>query len=555
MPSPLPSDSSSSTKTINVLLPLIVSIACVLGMIAGQRMGGQGDATQLIQKIEGQQDVGIGRIEEVIRFIESKYVEEIDKDKMIEEALTTVMQDLDPHSLYISKSRLEDVNNQLKGSYDGLGIETIFYQDTLVVIDVIKDGPADKAGVNTFDQIINIAGDNEISGEYDPEVIRTILKGANGSNNELIIKRHTSGKIDSVSIAVGNVSIKSAEVAYALNDSIGYIKIERFNSNIYREFMESLEHLAVDEKIQHLVIDVRQNPGGYLPETTKILSQFFNDKGKVLVYTEGKNEDRYEYKTSGKVFYPMDKIAVLIDEGSASGSEIIAGAIQDWDRGMIIGRKSYGKGLVQEQYGLSSGDALRLTVAKYFTPAGRSIQRPFRLNPEDSLTQVDEENTGDIKREFSELDTTKYYTKMKKRVVYGGGGITPDILVPDESQINEDALGNVKKIIPEFVYVSLKDKLDKYPATYEEYIESNLSEASMVEDLESYLIEEGVFEKRTLPSSYYNRVDELIKEKVVQILYDNISAGKYVNRNDACIEEAIKSMVRKDVFAELSKER
>lgn len=548
MPSPPSIDNSTSSRTINVLLPLIVSIACVLGMIAGQRMSNKGANTQLIQKIDGDQDIGIGRIEEVIRFIESKYVEAVDKEKMIEEALTTVMLDLDPHSLYISKSRLEEVNNQLKGSYNGLGIETIFYQDTLVVIDVIKNGPCDIAGLNTFDKIINIAGDNNIEGEYNPEVIRSVLKGANGSNNQIIIKRHRTGKIDTINVAVGNVDVKSADIAYAINDSLGYIKIDRFNSNIYKEFMESLERLYTKDKIKHLVIDVRQNPGGYLPETTKILSQLFDEKGKVLVYTEGKNEDKYEYKTSGKVFFPIDKIAVLIDEGSASGSEIIAGAIQDWDRGMIIGRKSFGKGLVQEQYALSSGDALRLTVAKYFTPSGRSIQKPFRFNPNDSL------ETDIVKREFSEIDTTTYYTKLKKRVVYGGGGITPDIIVPDGSQINEEALGNVKNLIPEFVYLELRDKLDIYPATYEAYLENELSKESLVAKMETYLIEEGVFEKATLPPAYFDRVDELIKEKIIQILYDNVSAGKFVNRNDASIDEAVRSMSQKDIFAELSKE-
>lgn len=553
MSSPPRIDNTTPSKTINVLLPLIVSIACVLGMVVGQRMSNKGVNTQLIQKLEGDQDIGVGRIEEVIRFIESKYVEEVDKDKMIEEALITVMQDLDPHSLYISKSRVEEINNQLKGSYDGLGIETIFYRDTLIVIDVIKDGPSDLAGVNTFDKIINIAGDNQIDGEYDPEVIRSILKGANGSNNQLILQRHRTGVIDTVNVAVGNVDVKSAEVAYALNDSIGYIKIERFNSNIYREFMESLEHLYTNDKITHLIIDVRQNPGGYLPETTKILSQFFSEKGKLLVYTEGKNEDRYEYKSSGKVFYPLDKITVLIDEGSASGSEIIAGAIQDWDRGTIIGRKSYGKGLVQEQYALSSGDALRLTVAKYFTPAGRSIQKPFRLDPTDTITNINVESQS--KREFSELDTMKYYTKVKKRVVYGGGGITPDIIVPNKSKINEEALGNIKTLIPEFAYVELKDKLDVYPASYEEYLNSDLVRQSLVQSLEAYLIEEGIFDKQTLPSRYHERVDQLVKEKIIQILYDNVSAGKYVNLNDACIEEAIRSMGKKDVFAELSQER
>lgn len=535
-------DNSKSPKTINVLLPLIVSIACVLGMIAGQRMASSSNG-KLIQKLDGDHDIGIGRVEEVIRFIEAKYVDEVDKDKMIEDAVSTIMKDLDPHSLYISKSKLEDVNNQLKGSYDGLGIETIFYQDTLVVLAVINDGPSDKAGVRIFDKIIDVQGDNKISGEYDPQVLRSVLKGATGSNNKLVLKRHTTNAIDTVNVAVGNVVVRSADIAYMLDDSIGYIKIERFNSNIYKEFMESLEKLHLSNELKHLVIDVRQNPGGYLPETTKILSQLFPEKGKLLVYTEGKSEDRYEYTSTGKVFFRVDKVAVLIDEGSASGSEIIAGAIQDWDRGTIVGRRSYGKGLVQEQYGLSGGDALRLTVAKYYTPSGRSIQKPFKE------VESNEQKDGSTMIP----DTTKYFTKIKNRTMFSGAGITPDIIVPRDTDINEEALGNVKQLIPEFAYTILKNKLSDYPSEYEEYLQSDYSKHTYVDEFEAYLIAEGIFDNKTLPIQYYNRVDQLISSKIVGILYGKVNQGKFNNADDLFIEGAIKSISKKDIFVELSK--
>ena len=550
-------DNSSSPKSFNVLMPLIVSIACVLGMLAGQRMSNSSGSHNLIQKVDGAQDIGIGRIEEVIRFIESKYVEDVDKDKMIEEALMTIMKDLDPHSLYISKSRLQEVNNQLKGSYDGLGIETIFFQDTLVVLNVIKDGPSDVAGVKLFDKIIDIGGDNDIAGEYDPEVIRSVLKGAHGSNNQLVIKRHRTGDIDTVNIAVGNVEVKSADIAYMLDDSIGYIKIERFNSNIYKEFMESLEMLQTEHQLRHLVIDVRQNPGGYLPETTKILSQLFPDKGKLLVYTEGKSEDRYEYNSSGKVFFQTDKIAVLIDEGSASGSEIIAGAIQDWDRGTIIGRRSYGKGLVQEQYGLSSGDALRLTVAKYYTPSGRSIQKSFKNDDYYNNELSERIITGELDDEskIPVADTTKYFTKIRNRIVYGGGGITPDIFIPKESDIDEDALSNIKQLIPEYAYLRLKDDLDKFPSSYDEFINSELSKQSYIEDFEDYLIKEGFLKVDELPHKYFSRVDQLVKAKIIRILYDKVNEGKFINIDDQFIAEAKRSISNRDILAELSEER
>lgn len=549
-------DNTDTPRTFNVLLPLIVSIACVIGMLAGQRMGNGGGQDPLIQSLNGDQEIGVGRIEEVIRFIESKYVEEVDDEEMVEDALTSVMKYLDPHSLYISKSRLEEVNNQLKGSYEGLGIETIFYKDTLIVLNVIKDGPSDKAGVELFDKIIDIGGDNNIAGEYDPEVLRSVLKGANGSNNELIIKKHLTGELDTINISVGSVEVKSADIAYMLDDSIGYIKIERFNSNIYKEFMESLEMLHTQKGMQHLVIDVRDNPGGYLPETTKILSQLFSQKDRLLVYTEGKSDDRYDYRSSGKVFFDVDKVAVLIDEGSASGSEIIAGAIQDWDRGTIIGRRSYGKGLVQEQYGLKSGDALRLTVAKYYTPSGRSIQKPFD-DDEQYSTELAERTTSGEFEDASKIpiaDTTKYYTKVKKRVVYGGGGITPDIFVPKDSDIDENALSNIKQLIPEFAYLSLKDRLDDYPSNYEEYLRADISRESFVREFETYLIKEEYLEENELPEKYFSRVNQLIKSKIIRILYAKLNEGKFVNTDDPFIYEAIESIMDRNILVELSEE-
>lgn len=549
-------DNSNSPKSFNVLLPLIVAISCVIGMIAGQRMSGGISHNPLVQKLNDDHQIGVGRIEEVIRFIESKYVDEVNESQMVEDALSSIMKYLDPHSIYISKSRLEEVNNQLKGSYEGLGIETIFYQDTLVVLNVIKDGPSDEAGIRLFDKIIDIGGDNNIAGEYDPEVLRSVLKGAHGSNNELVVKRHDSGLIDTINIAVGSVSVKSADIAYMIDDSIGYIKIERFNSNIYKEFMESLEMLHTKEGMKHLVIDVRDNPGGYLPETTKILSQLFLQKDRLLVYTEGKSDDKYDYHSSGKVFFEVGKIAVLIDEGSASGSEIIAGAIQDWDRGVIIGRRSYGKGLVQEQYGLKSGDALRLTVAKYYTPSGRSIQKPFD-NDEDYSTELSDRSRSGEYTDASKIpvsDTTKYYTKIEKRVVYGGGGITPDIFIPKSSDIDEDALSNIKQLIPEFAYLSLKDRLDDYPPTYEDYIASDLSRQTFVSAFESYLIKEDYLEENELPQKYYSRIDQLIKSKIVRVLYDKINEGKFINTDDPFINESIKSINSRNILVELSEE-
>jgi len=317
-----------------------------------------------------------------------------------------------------------------------------------------------------------------------------------------------------------------------------------------------LELLHTEYQVKHLVIDVRDNPGGYLPETTKILSQLFLDKDRLLVYTEGKSEDRYEYKSSGKVFFEIDDIAVLVDEGSASGSEIIAGAIQDWDRGTIIGRRTYGKGLVQEQYGLKSGDALRLTVAKYYTPSGRSIQKPFGDDESYSSELRDRNVSGELDdpSKIPVSDTTKYYTKIKKRIVYGGGGITPDIFIPKSSDIDEDALSNIKQLVPEFAYMILKDDLEAYPSEYEDFTNSDLARKSYTAEFEQYLITEGYLKENELPQEYFKRLDQLLQAKIIRILYSKVNEGKFINTNDPFIHRAIKSISNREILVELSEE-
>jgi len=445
----------NNNSNYNIMQPLLLSIILIIGMVLGYKMN-DADNPPLIQGIgteESEAITGSGRVEEIIRFVDTRYVDDVDDAELVESAIATVLDQLDPHSVYIAPEYMKSINDSMEGSFRGIGIESFYLDDTVNIIGVIKDSPADKAGLKQFDQIIAI-NDSIVAGRgLDFSTISEMLRSDN-EEKELTINKHLSKTNEKTTISIGDIPLKSVEISYMVNKSTGLIKVDRFSSKTYTEFMEALEELYENQGLKNLIIDLRGNPGGYLPETTNILSQLIREKDKLLVYTEGKANDRINYRTTGKSFFNIDKIAVLIDENSASGSEILAGAIQDWDRGLIVGRRTFGKGLVQEQYPLSNGGAIRLTVARYYTPTGRSIQEPY-----DNLQEY-----HDVSRRYKNdtltiVDSLKYYTKMLNREVYAAGGIFPDVYIPI-SQIDEDpGLVDILNKVPEWVYIQLRDNV------------------------------------------------------------------------------------------------
>ena len=443
-------------KKINIWLPLLLAMVMVGGILIGNSM-----QKPPVIKISSNDELvpgavnESGRIEELIRYIDSRYVDDVDRDKLIEKAINNVLGDLDPHSNYISAKELKAVNEQLDGNFEGVGIEFLIVEDTIVVVAPIVGGPSEKAGIMAGDKIVEI-GDSTVAGQtYATSDVVKQLKGEKGTTVKVGVLRGRSKEVLSFDITRDQIPLNSLEVAYMLDEKTGYVKINRFSSTTYKEFMESVEELVDESGMKDLVLDLRQNPGGYLLEATKMLSQLVEDVDKLIVYTEGRTSKRSEYKTTGKTFYKIGKVAVLIDEGSASASEIVAGAIQDWDRGIIVGRRSFGKGLVQEQYDLKDGSALRLTVARYFTPSGRCIQKSY-----DDLSAYDNDvvtrfNNGELLSEDSlirtDSDTTIFYTE-DGRVVYGGGGISPDFFVPIDTTTFDDYYIQMKALSSQFVY-------------------------------------------------------------------------------------------------------
>ena len=417
-----------------VWTPLLFSVVLVAGMIFG---------FNLRDSLRNKRNIGTviqrnDRLEEIIDLINQKYVDTVNNNLLYKDAVSGILKSLDPHTVYISSEDLQSVNDDLEGGFSGIGVEFSIMRDTIEVISVIEEGPAARAGVEIGDQLIKV-GDSLVAGTgITSDRIVRILKGKQHSSVSVTLKRATSGALKETRITRDIVPVPSVDASIMLDSITGFVKINRFSATTYKEFSDALKKLNA-RGVKQLIIDLRDNPGGYLDAATSICDDFLDDK-KLIVYTKGIHTMRTEYRAAEKGLFEKGKLVLLVDESSASASEIVAGAIQDWDRGVIIGRRTFGKGLVQEQYEMPDGSALRLTVAKYYTPSGRCIQRSF-ANGRDAYMQDYEKRfeTGELTGKndtVSIADTTRFYTS-KNRVVYGGGGIKPDIFVPyDTSKLS-----------------------------------------------------------------------------------------------------------------------
>ncbi len=507
--------------------PFLLAAMVAVGMIIGVKMSD--NPYNFIQKLDEDTVQGpIGRVEEVVRFIESKYVDSLNSNRILESAISNIMEDLDPHSVYIDPEQLRMVNEQMNGSYRGVGVESFFIDDTVRISRVLKGSPAEAANIHALDKLIAI-DDTIVAGRNLPySEIREFLRAED--KDEIILTIINSGgeEIKKV-IRPSSVNLQSSKVAYMIDEGVGYIKIDRFSSNTYKEFMEALEKLVENENLQNLIIDLRDNPGGYLPETVNILSQLFEDKGKLLVYTQGKNDKKTEYKTTGKNFFHVEKISVLIDEGSASGSEIIAGAIQDWDRGLIVGRRSFGKGLVQEQYPLNNGGAIRLTISRYYTPSGRSIQRPYDDQKSYERDLYNRFHNGELydPENYENIDTTIFKTKILRRDVFGGGGIFPDVFIPIDSSYSIDNFRLIASYIPEYIFLEREKSGDNLRA-------ADLHVDSFITYLKNKEIAESMTKNLPIEKVLQMQKSELFYQREGEIARDSI-----MNKDDPFVTKSL----------------
>ena len=391
-----------------------------------------------------QTDAGsAGKIESLLYHIDRMYVDEVDKNALVDAAIVRMLEELDPHSTYIPKEELEEVNEPLKGNFEGVGIQFNIVRDTIYVVDAIAGGPSERLGIRAGDRIITIDGENAAGVGFKNNDVMTRLRGKKGSKVNVGILRKSEPAPLEFSITRDKIPIYSVEASYMAAPQVGYIKVSRFSATTMKEFREKLDELR-KLGMQDLILDLQGNGGGYL-RTAIDMSDEFLGGGKLIVYTEGRNAPREDTHATKEGRFEKGRIVVLVDEGSASASEIVSGAMQDWDRGLIIGRRTFGKGLVQRPVMLPDGSAVRLTVSRYFTPSGRSIQKPYDEGVEAyQRERRDRMERGELTSEDKILlnDTVKYFT-MNKRVVYGGGGIMPDVFVPIDTTMSSPYFGQL----------------------------------------------------------------------------------------------------------------
>lgn len=539
-----------------IWFPLLFSVVLVTGMLIGMKMQSTAPALA-IEQSEGDpaESIGQGKIEELLRYIEAKYVDEVDREKLIQEAIDNVLKNLDPHSSYIPAEEVEEVNEHLDGNFVGIGVEFIILEDTVVVVAPLADGPSEAAGLIAGDKIVMI-GDSVVAGQnMASRDIVDMLRGEKGSRIKVGIRRSNEPQLRFFNITRDKIPMHSVDISMMLDDKTGYIKLNRFSATTYEEFMKAFEELVTKKGMKDLVIDLRHNPGGYLQQATNILSQFFRDKEKLLVYTEGRAVNRADYETTGRPFFDVDDIAVLIDEGSASASEILAGAIQDQDRGIIIGRRSFGKGLVQEQYMLRDGSALRLTVARYYTPSGRSIQKPYRNNNNYDEEVVDRYASGELyKGDLSKLaDTTRFYT-AKGHVVYGGGGITPDVFVPMDSILTNDYYAELRQHIPQFVFRLMEKQKSSFKSyNLDKFKRSYAPTEAIWNDFLAYAKSQGVKLNARQNEICKTEIKRLIKARMAKHLFGEDGFYTVWNADDEMIKKALALLRKPNPLAEVKK--
>ena len=414
-------------KPSSAYLPLIFAILIIVGMLIGVKLADRSGGNSMFVYPKTDKMSGL------LSFIEMEYVDSVSREDLVEKTIPLLLKNLDPHSVYIPAKDLQRINEPLEGNFEGIGIQFNMLNDTVVVIQTISGGPSEKIGIMPGDRIVTI-NDTVVAGVSFPDSeIVSRLRGIRGTRVNVGIKRQHIPGIMEFEITRDRIPLYSVDVAYMLNDKTGYIKISQFARTTFREFMEASEKLSA-MGMQNLVLDLRGNGGGYMDQATSIADQFLRE-GSLIVYTEGKAHPRSDVLATDMGINLDTELIVMIDEWSASASEIIAGAIQDNDRGIIVGRRSFGKGLVQNPQVFSDGSALRLTVARYYTPTGRSIQKPYDAGSEDYFNDLD---MRFLNGEFDEADSINFDDSLKfvtpeGNIVYGGGGIMPDYFIPRDT--------------------------------------------------------------------------------------------------------------------------
>lgn len=464
---------------IIILLPLILAVVLVLGMLIGSYISSNKVKPTLLNLPK--QD----KLTALINFIDMEYVDTISKSRLVEMAIPSMLENLDPHSMYIPASDLQRVNEPLEGNFDGIGVQFNMLNDTVIVIQTISGGPSEKLGIIAGDRIIEIS-DTIVAGKALPnDAIVNKLRGPRGTTVKVGIQRQGIPGLIEFVITRDQIPLYSVDVSYMIDGATGYVKISQFARTTFMEYVEAVEKLQ-SRGMKKLILDLRGNGGGYLDAATNIADQFLPENS-LIVYTEGKSKPRANLFASTRGLNLETDIIILIDEWSASASEILAGAIQDNDRGLIVGRRSYGKGLVQTQTMFTDGSGVRLTVARYYTPSGRSIQKPYDKGNDTYYSELFERYSHG---EFFNADSIKFADSLKYftpsgRVVYGGGGIMPDVFLPSDTT----------DITPYFSQLTRRGLIYRYAFDYADKNRTNLTKFTSASELEAYMEKQDLLQK------------------------------------------------------------
>ena len=460
-----------------ILFPLLLAAGVAAGLLLGHYLGRNTTASQL-KGVLDRMTLPTNKLTYTLSLIENEYVDSVSMDSLSEHVIPLLVRELDPHSVYIPASEMAELNEPLEGEFDGIGVVFNMATDTVIVLNVIPQGPSDKAGVKAGDRIIEI-DDSLVAGRQIPQnrIVR-LLRGPRDSKVRLGIERQgISGLVD-FEVVRGVIPIKSVESAFRIVDSIGYIKLGQFARTTHEEIRQALARLRA-EGVTKLIFDLRGNSGGFLDQAIGVANEFLHD-GQLIVYTEDRQHRQLREYADGTGSAREMEVAVLIDEASASSSEILAGALQDNDRGTIVGRRSFGKGLVQRQIPYSDGSALRLTTARYYTPTGRSIQKPYTIGDDESY---EEELINRYRNnEFFSADSIHFADSLKRvtpggKVVYGGGGIMPDVFVPADTT----------DVTRYFIEVVGRNILYRYTIEYADRHREALNAVQTLDELETLL--------------------------------------------------------------------
>ncbi len=465
-------------KRFTIFIPVLLAITLVTGILIGNLL-----KRNSLSPLAGMQFASTNKISTILDLVQSGYVDSVNISDIVEKAIPEILKNFDPHTIYIPAKNMQEEQEKMSGNFSGIGVLFSIQEDTVRVIEVISGGPSQKVGLLAGDRIVTV-NDSVIAGiNIKNQKVLDLLRGKKGSIVKVGVMRTGSPELLEFEITRGDIPIYSVDVSYMVNKETGYIKVSRFAEHTYREFMEGMDKLD-KQGARKVIIDLRGNTGGYLTAVIRMVDEFLK-KGELILYTEGFNQPRKTYTSSAHNTFADKDVIVLIDEYSASASEIFAGALQDNDRAIIVGRRSFGKGLVQEQIPLFDGSALRLTVARYYTPSGRCIQKPYDKGVDQySQDLIERIHHGEMEESDSIhfKESLKYHTKSG-RVVYGGGGIMPDIFVPaDTTGISEY-----------FIKLTQKGIIYQYAYAYADRERETLNKLANADEFNSYLDKQDIF--------------------------------------------------------------